>query len=438
MSGKKHAVENLPDMNREIDGKEIFFADFHVHSRYSMATSKRMEVEFIFAASQLKGLGVVGTGDITHPAWMSDIRRKLVPAEPGLYAIHPDLAVSIETTVPESCRNPVRFMLTAEISCIYRQDNQVRKGHYLVLMPDMASAERFCRRLETIGNLKADGRPILGISAYRLLEMVLETSEKAFLIPAHIWTPWFSVLGSKSGFDSIEACFGKLHDQVFALETGLSSDPAMNRMISALDRFCLVSNSDAHSPEHLGREANVFCGDCSFEGIRKALDGKNPQNFLGTIEWYPQEGKYHLDGHAACHFRCLPEETQQMNQRCPICGKPLTIGVLNRCQRLSDRSEQATLDRMVWYSVPLVELISQITGKGVRTKQVQRIYTDMLAALGPELDILHRLSLETIEQVHPVLAKAIGNMRKGNVAVDPGFDGKYGSVRVWPEIDHRK
>jgi len=438
VSSKERAVENLTDIHRDIDRKDTFFADFHVHSRYSMATSKRMDVEHLFLAAQLKGLRVVGTGDFTHPAWMRDIQRKLIPAESGLYAIHPDVGASIGTTVPESCRNPVRFMLTTEISCIYRQDGRVRKGHYLVAMPDRTSAERLFRRLEPFGNLQADGRPMLGMSAYRLLEMVLETSERAFLIPAHIWTPWFSVLGSKSGFDSIEACFGDLSDQVFALETGLSSDPAMNRTISVLDRFCLVSNSDAHSPEHLGREANVFCGECSFEGMRKSLDGTNPWNFLGTIEWYPQEGKYHYDGHAACRFRCHPEETQQIHGICPNCGKPLTIGVLNRCRTLSDRSEPAGLGRMVRYSVPLMELLSQIIGKGDRTKAVQRMYTDMLAALGPELDILHRLPLTIIEQVHPVLAEAIGDMRAGNVVVDPGFDGKYGSVRVWPKIDIRK
>lgn len=438
MNSNKRLVENLPDINRDIDRKDTFFADFHVHSRYSMATSQRMDVEHLFVAAQLKGLRVVGTGDITHPGWMRDLRRKLVPAEPGLFAIHPDVAASIDTTVPERCRNPVRFLLTAEISCIYRQDGRVRKGHHLVLMPDMASAERLSKRLERIGNLQADGRPILGISAYRLLEMVLETSERAFLIPAHIWTPWFSVLGSKSGFHSIEACFGDLSEQVFALETGLSSDPAMNRTVSALDRFCLVSNSDAHSPEHLGREANVFCGECSFEDMRKALDGTTPRNFLGTVEWYPQEGKYHYDGHAHCRFRCHPDETRQIDGVCPNCGKPLTIGVLNRCRTLSDRPEPAGLDRMVWYSVPLIEVLAQLIGKSGRTKAVQRIYTDMLTALGPELDILHWLPLKAIERVHPLLAEAIGHMRMGNVTVDPGFDGNYGSVRVWPKIDIRK
>lgn len=435
MSSIDRFVENLPDMNRDIDRKNAFFADFHVHSLYSMATSKRMDLEHFFVAAQLKGLRVIGTGDITHPAWMKNIQEKLVPAEPGLYAIHPDVAASIETAVPESCRHPVRFLLTTEISCIYRQDGRVRKGHYLVWMPDMLSAERFSSRLERVGNLQADGRPILGISAYRLLEMVLETSERAVLIPAHIWTPWFSVLGSKSGYQSIEACFGDLSDRVFALETGLSSDPAMNRTISSLDRFCLVSNSDAHSPEHLGREANVFCGECSFEGMRKALDGTDPRKFLGTIEWYPQEGKYHYDGHADCRFRCHPEQTQQIHGMCPVCGKPLTIGVLNRCLELSDRSEAADLGRWVWYSVPLIEVLAQITGKSVRTKVVQRIYTDLVTTWGPELDILHRLSLNTIEEVHPLLAEAIANMRRGNVIVDPGFDGNYGCIRVWPKID---
>lgn len=406
-------------------------ADFHVHSRFSMATSRKMDLENMVVAAQHKGIDLLATGDFTHPEWMNEIQQKLVPAESGWYRLKPEIESRLVERIPETCRSPVRFMLVGEISCIYRQGGKVRKGHYLIFMPHIEAAKRFCARLSQYGNLCSDGRPILGISAVQLLEMVLEQATEAFVVPAHIWTPWFSLFGSKSGFDSVEECFGDLSDQIFALETGLSSDPPMNRAISGLDRFTLISNSDAHSPAHLGREANVFYGERSFSGIRKALDGTRPDDFAGTIEFFPEEGKYHHDGHQACHIRSHPNQSLQWENRCPVCGKPLTIGVLNRCLSLSDREANDCSKLPFTYSIPLLEIISQLTGRGVHTKTVQNAYFSLLSKLGPELDILHRKTVSEIEEkADPSLAHAIANMRNRNVHIEPGYDGVYGQIIV--------
>jgi uncharacterized protein (TIGR00375 family) len=390
-----------------------------------------MDLENISIAAQHKGIDIVATGDFTHPEWMNEIQQKLVPAESGLYRLKPEIELQLIERIPESCRSPVRFMLVAEISCIYKQAGKVRKGHYLVFMPNIEAAKRFCDRLSQCGNLCSDGRPILGISAVQLLEMVMEQTTMAFVVPAHIWTPWFSIFGSQSGFDSVEECFGDLSNQIFALETGLSSDPLMNRAISGLDRFTLISNSDAHSPEHMGREANVFCGEISFAGIRKALDGTRPQDFWGTIEFFPEEGKYHYDGHKGCNVCCHPNQSHQWNNRCPVCGKSLTIGVLNRCFSLSDRKTDNCQDIPFVYSVPLLEIISQLTGRGVHTKTVQHAYFSLLSKIGPELDILHWKTISEIEEnTNSFMAHAIFNMRNRNVHIEPGYDGVYGKIIV--------
>lgn len=414
-----------------LNSETIFLADFHVHSRYSMATSRKMDLENLYIAAQTKGLDILATGDFTHPGWLSEIRGKMMVAEEGLYRLKWDIERQLIDSVPESCRDSVRFILISELSCIYKQDGKTRKGHYLVFMPNIEVATRFCTQLSRYGNLSSDGRPILGISAYHLLEMVLNHSEKAFLVPAHIWTPWFSIFGSRSGFDTVEECFGDLSDFIFALETGLSSDPPMNRAISGLDRFSLISNSDAHSPQHLGREANIFQGERSFTGIRNALDGKKPENFLGTIEFFPQEGKYYYDGHQSCNVCCHPSQSKRWDNRCPVCGKPLTIGVLNRCRKLSDRGKDLCLDKPFLYTIPLCQMIAQVTGKGIHTKTVQGIYTALLSTFGPELELLHSISIAKIkENADDVVATAIDNMRNQQVRIQPGYDGIYGKVLV--------
>jgi len=302
-----------------------FIADLHIHSHFSRATSKTLDPEHLALWAQKKGISVVGTGDFTHPGWVSELKEKLVEAENGLFKLRPDLQKTVDAGLPPSCPGPARFLLSGEISCIYKKNGKTRKVHHLILMPDMASVVKFNKQLDRIGNIKSDGRPILGLDSRDLLEVTLEASDSPFFIPAHVWTPWFSVFGSKSGFDTLEECFEDLTGHIYALETGLSSDPPMNRLLSALDRYLLVSNSDAHSPGKLGREANLFDTDMDYNHITRAMtDGKG---FMGTIEFYPEEGKYHLDGHRKCQVRLHPQETMDLEGLCPKCGKPLTVGV---------------------------------------------------------------------------------------------------------------
>jgi len=307
-----------------------FLADFHVHSSHSRATSKNLTLESLHIAAQKKGLTVIATGDFTHPVWIEDIREKLISADNGLYRLKPALAEICDKEVPPACRGDVQFMLVTEISNIYKKDGRVRKNHNLIFIPEIEQAIQLNRKLEKIGNIGSDGRPILGLDARNLLEMTLESGHGAFLVPAHIWTPWFSMLGSKSGFDSLFECFDDLSSHIFAVETGLSSDPVMNWQISSLDQVVLISNSDAHSATKLGREANQFDTELSFADIRDALKHPETNKFLGTTEFFPEEGKYHYDGHRKCQICLHPAETQKINGICPICKKPLTVGVLYR------------------------------------------------------------------------------------------------------------
>ena len=297
-----------------------FIADLHIHSKFSRATAKNLDFENLYIAAQLKGITVIGTGDFTHPGWFSEIKEKLIPAEAGLFRLKKEIARECDDRVPKSCRGEVRFLLVTEISNIYKKNEKTRKNHNLIFMPDLESAEQFNRKLDRIGNIKSDGRPILGLDSRDLLEIMLETDDRGFLVPAHIWTPWFSVLGSKSGFDSIDECFDDLSEQIFAVETGLSSDPPMNWRVSGLDRMTLISNSDAHSPSKLGREANLFNSELSYHAIRRALESDNSEEFLGTFEFYPEEGKYHLDGHRKCGARLWPKNTIENN----VTDKPPT------------------------------------------------------------------------------------------------------------------
>ncbi|MBW2092929.1 MAG: AAA family ATPase, partial [Deltaproteobacteria bacterium] len=308
-----------------------FIADLHIHSRFSRATSRSLDLRTLDFWAARKGLAVIGTGDATHPEWFAEIQDQLVEAEQGFYRLRDDMAY------PGG--GATRFVLSVEISNIYKKNKQVRKNHNLILLPDIQTAERFNNRLARIGNIESDGRPILGMDAKDLLELCLDISQDIIFIPAHIWTPWFSVLGSKSGFDSIEECFEDLTRYIYALETGLSSDPAMNTRLSALDRFILVSNSDAHSAAKLGREANLFNTDFSFPAMARAMRGEG--GFEGTVEFFPEEGKYHLDGHRKCHQRLEPEETRRLNGICPVCGKPVTLGVMYRVEELADRPAKA-------------------------------------------------------------------------------------------------
>ncbi len=420
-----------------------FIADIHVHSKYSRATSKTLDLEHLYVAAQQKGIALVGTGDVTHPAWFAELSEKLVPAEPGLFKLRDDIEASWAGAVVPGCRREVRFVLQGEISNIYKKDGRTRKNHQVILLPDLDAAATFNRKLDAIGNIQSDGRPILGLDARDLLDILLETSEEAILIPAHIWTPWFSVLGSKSGFDAIADCFGDLTPEIFAAETGLSSDPPMNWRVSALDGLTLVSNSDAHSVFTLGRNANRFSMEWSFPALRSALKSGDPARCLGTLDLYPEEGKYHYDGHRKCGVCLHPAESMRLDNRCPECGKPLTLGVLHRTAALADHPGGRRPDTALpcRHIIPLPEILSEIFGKGPKTNTVQTPYTALLRALGPELDILLKTPIDAIEAAGiPLLGEAIRRMRAETVRIVPGYDGEYGRITLFTddERDERR
>lgn len=422
------------------EGAVPFIADLHIHSPYSRATSREMAPESLYRWAQLKGLRVVGTGDFTHPKWFAELQEKLEPAEPGLFRLMPEWASPVDAQVPERCRAEVRFLLTAEISCIYSRAGRTRKVHHLVLAPGFAAAARINARLHRIGNLEADGRPILGLDSEELLRLILESEPETLLIPAHAWTPHFAVFGANSGFDALEECFGDLTPHIRAIETGLSSDPPMNWRLSALDGITLVSNSDAHSPSKLAREANVLETDLSYSGIRDAIAGGDPRRFLGTLEFFPEEGKYHYDGHRACGVRLAPKETLKHQRACPRCGKPVTVGVMHRVEALADRPEgyRPGLKPSYRNLIPLVELLAEVNGTGVQTKAVNETYLRLLTGLGSELSILMEASLRDIEtEGSALLAEAIRRMRAREVSIAPGYDGEYGSIRLFAPRDRK-
>jgi uncharacterized protein (TIGR00375 family) len=410
-----------------------FLADLHVHSKYSRATSQDMCPEGLWRGAQLKGISVIGTGDFTHPAYLAELNGKLEPLGNGLFALKRS---SQQGEVPSSCLAEVSFILSAEISCIYSKNGRTRKVHNLVLMPDLPSAERLNASLARIGNLRSDGRPILGLDAKELLRLTLDASPDALFIPAHAWTPHFSVFGAASGFDSLEECFGELTPHIHAIETGLSSDPAMNRRLSVLDRITLVSNSDAHSAAKLGREANVIEAERSYGGIRDAIvTGKG---FLGTIEFFPEEGKYHADGHRACGVRLSPEETMRNKGRCPECGGKVTVGVLHRVAALADRPEGSLPHGAPGFTsiIPLTEIIAEVLGCGVNTKKVDALYRKLLAGLGPEFTVLRDVPIADIERAAgPLPAEAVRRMRSGQVHIEPGYDGEYGKIRIFDDSE---
>ncbi|MEM7588068.1 MAG: UvrD-helicase domain-containing protein, partial [Acidobacteriota bacterium] len=409
-----------------------FYADLHIHSKYSRATSRNCDLEHLALWARRKGLGVIATGDFTHPAWFDEIRDKLVPAEPGLFRLRPELEKEIDAKLPSSCAGPTRFMLEVEISTIYKKGDRTRKVHHLIYAPDIDTASRFRDRLGTIGNIKSDGRPILGLDSRDLLEITLESGPDAYLVPAHIWTPWFAALGSKSGFDSIEDCYGDLTGHIFAVETGLSSDPPMNWRVSGLDRFTLVSNSDAHSPPMLGREACVFDTELDYFAMRRALE--TGEGYGGTVEFFPEEGKYHLDGHRACQLRLEPEETRRFEGRCPTCNKPLTVGVMHRVETLADRDASEPPEGAAPFKsiVPLPEIVSELCGVGPKSKAVGSRVAALVARHGPELDILERLPLEDLRRdTDPLISEAIERLRAGQVFCEGGYDGEYGVIRLF-------
>ncbi|WP_199827636.1 endonuclease Q family protein [Streptomyces specialis] len=409
-----------------------FHADLHIHSKFSRACSKDCDLEHLTWWARRKGISLVGTGDFTHPAWFAHLRETLVPAEPGLFRLREELDRDIARRLaPSLAAAPVRFMLSVEISTIYKRGDRTRKVHHLVYMPDFDAAAEFNRRLARIGNIASDGRPILGLDSRDLLEIALECGEGAYLVPAHVWTPWFAVLGSKSGFDAIEDCYVDLADHIFALETGLSSDPAMNWRISGLDRYRLVSNSDAHSPPMLGRETTLFDTEMDYFAVRRALE--TGVGHVGSVEFFPEEGKYHTDGHRKCGVRMDPAETRAHGGICPVCGKPVTVGVLNRVEQLADRPEPVRPPGAPDFLslVPLPEMVSEIAGVGPKSKRVLGEVERLTAALGPELSILEDVPVDDIAAHAPLLGEAVARLRRGEVLREAGFDGEYGVIRLF-------
>ena len=421
--------------------KMKFITDLHVHSKFSRATAKNLDLEHLYMAAMIKGISVVGTGDFTYPEWIAEIEEKLEPAEPGLFKLKHELRYELDKSVPKSCHNKVRFILQCEISSIYKKHDRVRKNHNLIFFPDIEIVKKFNSRLDKIGNIRSDGRPILGLDAENLLDLMLIVDDTGFFIPAHIWTPWFSMFGSKSGFDTIEECFGALSKHIFAVETGLSSDLPMNFRIKNLDNLSFISNSDAHSPRFLGRNASVFNTDLSYFGIREALEQKDLNKYHGTIDMHPELGKYHYDGHRKCNVCLNPAQSFEIDGICPECGKPLTLGVLNRVQKLADRPEGFIPDNRHGYQtiIPLADILSEIFEVGPNTKKVNTNFNKAVETLGPELEILLSKSIKEIEAANiPLLAKAIEKMREGNITASPGFDGEFGKVQIFDPEEKKR
>lgn len=423
---------------------EQFLADLHIHSRHSRATSKQLTPRMLAAWARVKGLHVLGTGDFTHPIWRKELAETLEPdPTSGLLRLKDTRNLTREIPFLDGYELPGRtlFMLQAEISSIYKKNGAVRKIHNLVYVPTLEAADKLSAKLAAIGNIESDGRPILGLDSRNLLEMVLELDPLAFLVPAHIWTPWFSLFGSKSGFNSLEECYGDLSHHVFALETGLSSDPEMNWMLSALDRYALISNSDAHSGEKLARECNLFSGERSYEGIYRALRGEAlGHKFQGTVEFFPEEGKYHLDGHRKCGVALEPRETLSRGGICPVCGKQLTVGVLHRVLDLADRDMPEKPSQAPGFEslIPLSEVLSEIIGAGPTTKKVRAMYTRCISRLGSEMAVLRDAPVEDLAHISTPLGEAVSRMRRGEVIRNPGYDGEFGVIHVFSDKERKE
>lgn len=402
-------------------------ADLHVHSQYSRATSRDMTIPSIAEWAARKGIGLVGTGDFTHPAHFALIQELLEPDPDsnGLFRL-------------KGKDSPVRFMLTAEVSNIYTQGGKVRKIHSLIFSPSIKAAKKMNAAFTRLGNVASDGRPIFGFSAIDLLKIVIASSPEAMLVPAHAWTPWFSIFGSKSGFDSIEECFGEYAKHIYALETGLSSNPAMNRRLTCLDNITLISNSDAHSPSKLGREACVFDCNMDYAEIMSVIKTNDRKRFLYTVEFYPEEGKYHHDGHRGCGISFSPEETKKAGGTCPMCGKPLTIGVMHRVSDLADRPPDFESPKAVpaKHLVPLGEIVAQSFGMGVNSKKVQHEYARLVKEAGSEFAILLDASEdELVRFAGEKIAEGIIRTRGGQLSIAPGFDGEFGKVRIFDKAE---
>ena len=402
-----------------------YIVDWHIHSKFSRACSKQLELPVIDEWCKRKGIDVVATGDWTHPAWFKHIKDSLEEKRQGVYQLKGGGACE--------------FMLVQEISQIYKKGDKTRRIHNLVFSPSIETCEEVVAELKRRKfNLRSDGRPILGVDSEDFYKMLKEIDEKIIIIPAHAWTPWYAIFGSKSGFDSIQECFGSMGKYIYAIETGLSSDPAMNWRLSSLDDVLLVSNSDAHSPRNLGREANVFEFDepPTYDEFVRVLREKDTSKFKYTIEFHPEEGKYHLDGCSNCKFSCLPEESKKLEGRCPGCKRLLTLGVHHRIEELADRDSASVASRKIPYKsiVPLAEIIAEVVGvKSTQSKKVLAEYFRLTNDVANEFALLLDTPIDQIKKVatDPRLAEAIRRMRAGEMNISPGYDGIFGSVKIF-------
>jgi uncharacterized protein (TIGR00375 family) len=404
-----------------------FIADFHLHSKYSRATGKNTDLENIDKWAKIKGVKVITCGDFTHPVWFQNLEEKLEPAEPGLYKL-------------KGSETGTRFILTTEISCIYTKKGKVRKIHVVIFLPSLETVKEFNKRLAAIGNIRSDGRPILGLDVIELLKIVLDVTPDFLFVPAHCLTPWFSIFGSKSGFDSIEECFDDYAKYIYAIESGLSADPGMIWRIPDGRRVAILSNSDAHSVEKIGREANVFDTELSYFSILKAIKEKNPKEFLNTIEFYPQEGKYYNDGDRLCNISLNPKESEEYRELCPACGKKLVIGVLNRVQKLADQDEGFVPENAIPFKsiVPLKEIIGEAYGVGVASKKVKAEY-EKITAHYPEFETLLNVPIDDLKKVADLhVAEGVRRARAGEVNIQPGFDGVFGKVKIFSEVEKQE
>ncbi len=395
----------------------MYIADFHIHSRYSRATSSEMVIPKIAESARLKGISLLGTGDFTHPDWLAELKRYLQESGAGIY----------------SC-NGINFVLVTEVNNIYTRKAKLRRIHNMIFAPSFEVVEKINRFLAKYGKLEADGRPVLSLDTYDMLEGLLGISRDIFLVPSHIWTPWFSLFGANSGFDTIEECFGDLSNEVFAMETGLSSDPAMNWRLSVLDRITLISNSDAHSPNRLGREANVFKQPINYFELRDILKHKDQNSFLFTIEYFPEEGKYHFDGHRKCNIRFAPGESRSCNNICPVCGRSLTIGVLHRVENLSDRKAGYKPESTIPFKnlVPLEEIIAEALNLGRDTVGVANEYHKLVSHFGSEFEVLLNTPIEELRRYGSErVVLGIEKMRRGDLIIEPGYDGEFGVVKIF-------
>jgi uncharacterized protein (TIGR00375 family) len=419
-----------------------YICDFHIHSKYSRATSKDTDIDNLTKWAQIKGVNILGTGDFTHPLWLKELKEKLEPAEPGLFKYKEKKVKNNNGfLIHKSNQSEMRFILTTEISSIYSKGGKTRKIHNIVFAPSFETVEKINTHLGWIGNLRSDGRPILGLDSKELAKIVLNISSDCLIIPAHAWTPWFSIFGSNSGFDSIEECFEEYSKYIYSIETGLSSDPEMNWQWSALDNITLISNSDAHSPAKIAREANIFKGkEIDYNLIKEAIklgpriNSSASLQLTKTIEFFPEEGKYHWDGHRNCELCLSPEESAKYNNICPRCGRPLTIGVMNRVQRLADRKPGEKSRKIIPFQrlIPLSEIIADILGVGAGTKGVEEYYKGLIRAFGNEFKVLLEAKIKEIAAVSlPEIAEGIEIVRQEKVSLQPGYDGEFGKISIF-------